>query len=213
MKAKFEDAVKHVAYSILDLNAKSFACHSRKNIKFVDEEARKQFEFYPYPLREGYTEKYLREHLKQTRNKWKSWWLLYGDSSRPHDCPDDVWRKWIQYWKTPAAQEESLKGKERRSKARTPSRTGRKQSSDAYDDEVKSSIGLGYEVLRTCVVDYRINMWSCACRERMLSSPKHGRMRRVAKEVPASQRYDISLKWAPFADCTCEDVWNLSHEF
>jgi hypothetical protein len=53
LKAKFEDAVKHVAYSILDLNAKSFACHSWKNIKFVDEEARKQFEFYPYPLREG----------------------------------------------------------------------------------------------------------------------------------------------------------------
>lgn len=144
LKTKFEDAIKSVAYSILDLNARSFACQSRKSIKFVDEEARKQFEFYPYPLREGYTERYLREHLKQTRNKWKSWWLAYGDSTRPHDCPDDVWRCWIRYWKTPAAEEESMKGKERRSKARTPSKTGRTRTSDAYEDEVMSFIGVGY---------------------------------------------------------------------
>ena len=150
LKAKFEDAVKSVAYSILDLNAKTFACHSRKNIKFVDEEARKQFEFYPYPLREGYTEKYLREHLKQTRNKWKRWWLAYGDSSRPQDCPEDVWRTWIRYWKTPAAEEESMKGKERRSQGKTPSKTGRKRSSVAYDEEVKCFIGVGYAVLGMC---------------------------------------------------------------
>ena len=136
LKTKFEEAVKNVAYSILDLNARSFACHSRKNLQFVDAEARKQFEFYPYPLREGYTEKYLREHLKQTRNKWKSWWMTYGASSRPHDCPEDVWRTWIRYWKTPAAEEESLKGKERRSKSKTPSKTGRKRSTATYDDEV-----------------------------------------------------------------------------
>jgi hypothetical protein len=140
LKTKFEDAVKSVAYSVLDLNAKTFACHSRKAIQFIDEEARKQFEFYPYPLREGYTEKYLREHLKQTRNKWKCYWMLYGDANRPHDCPEDVWRTWIRYWKTPAAEEESIKGKERRSKGRTPSKTGRKRSSDAYDDEVKTQI-------------------------------------------------------------------------
>ena len=139
LKTQFEEAVKSVAYCILDLNARTFACHSRKNIAFVDAEARKQFEFYPYPLREGYTEKYLREHLKQTRNKWKSWWLTYGASSRPHDCPEDVWRTWIRYWKTPAAEEESLKGKERRSKSKTPSKTGRKRSSSTYDEEVKSS--------------------------------------------------------------------------
>jgi hypothetical protein len=136
LKTKFEEAVKNVAYSILDLNARSFACHSWKNLQFVDAEARKQFEFYPYPLREGYTEKYLREHLKQTRNKWKSWWMTYGASSRPHDCPEDVWRTWIRYWKTPAAEEESLKGKERRSKSKTPSKTGRKRSTATYDDEV-----------------------------------------------------------------------------
>jgi hypothetical protein len=168
LKTKFEDAVKSVAYSILDLNARSFACHSRKSIKFVDEEARKQFEFYPYPLREGYTERYLREHLKQTRNKWKSWWLAYGDSTRPHDCPDDVWRSWIRYWKTPAAKEESMKGKERRSKARTPSRTGRKRSSDAYEDEVMSLIGLGYAVIikcsdcRWCHVAFKEGFPTCA---------------------------------------------------
>lgn len=156
LKAKFEDAVKSVAYSILDLNARTFASHSRKNIKFIDDEARKQFEFYPYPLREGYTEKYLREHLKQTRNKWKSWWLAYGDSSTPQDCPEEVWRTWIRYWKTPAAEEESMKGKERRSKAKTPSKTGRKRSSDAYEDEVKSLVWLGYAVLRTCS-----QCWGC----------------------------------------------------
>lgn len=114
LKTKFEEAVRNVAYSILDLNARTFACHSRKNIQYVDAEARKQFEFYPYPLREGYTEKYLREHLKQTRNKWKSSWMTYGASNRPQDCPEDVWRTWIRYWKTPAAAEESQKGKERR---------------------------------------------------------------------------------------------------
>lgn len=208
LKAKFEDAVKGVAYSILDLNARSFACHSRKNIKFVDEEARKQFEFYPYPLREGYTEKYLREHLKQLRNKWKSWWLAYGDSSTPHDCPDDVWRNWIRYWKTPAAQEESMKGKERRSKARTPSKTGRRRSSDAYDEEVISLIGVGYAVLKTYVKDARINMCSCGCRERMHLFPKRGRMRRAAQEVPATQRYDNSHPPTPFADSSCKYVWN-----
>ena len=138
LKAKFEDAVKSAAYSILDLNARLFTCHTRKSIKYFDAEARKQFEFYPYPLREGYTERYLREHLKQTRNKWKSWWLAYGESSRPNDCPEDVWKNWIRYWKTPAAEEESMKGKERRSKARTPSKIGRKRTSDAYDDEVMS---------------------------------------------------------------------------
>lgn len=65
LKTKFEDAVKSVAYCLLDLNVETFICHSWKNIKVVGEKAQKQFEIYIYPLREGYTEKYLREHLKQ----------------------------------------------------------------------------------------------------------------------------------------------------
>ena len=157
LKVKFEDAVKSIAYSILDLNARSFACHSRKSIKYVDTEARKQFEFHPYPLREGYTERYLREHLKQTRNKWKSWWLEYGESSRPRDCPDDVWKTWIRYWKTSAVEKKkSMKGKERKRKARTPSKTGRTRTSDTYDDEVMLVNGLGYAVIRICGV-----CWGC----------------------------------------------------
>jgi len=63
-----------------------------------------------------------------------------GTQIDPMIAPKTCGELGIRYWKTPAAEEESIKGKERRSKGRTPSKTGRKRSSDAYDDEVKTQI-------------------------------------------------------------------------
>jgi len=124
LKAKWKNVVKDIAYWILDLRIRHWDRHPQEQKDEIYREVEAHFIYNP-PLQDGYTEKYLRDHLTSARRKWKKHWLMHGDSNRHPNCPPKVWPKMIQYWKSPDGIAESAQMKENRSKVRNLSTYGR----------------------------------------------------------------------------------------
>ncbi len=59
-------------------------------------------------LKIGAIEKYVQEHLSQTRQKWRKMWKIGGEMARHEDCLVDAWGKLIKYWKSPMAEHERV---------------------------------------------------------------------------------------------------------
>jgi hypothetical protein len=124
LKVKRQNVVKDIAYRILDLKIRHWDRHPQGQKDEIYRQVKAHFIYNP-PLQDGYTEKYLRDHLTSARRKWKEHWLMHGDSNRHPNCPPKVWPKMIQYWKSSNDIAESAQMKENRSKVCNLSTCGR----------------------------------------------------------------------------------------
>ncbi len=63
LKAKWQNVVKDIAYRILDLRIRHWHRHPQEQKDEIYRQVEAHFIYNPSPLQDGYTEKYLRNHL------------------------------------------------------------------------------------------------------------------------------------------------------
>jgi hypothetical protein len=137
LKAKWQNVVEDIAYRILDLIIRHWDRHPQHQKEEIYRQVGTKFIYDP-SLQDGYTEKYLRDHLTSARRKWKEHWLIHGDGNRHPNCPPRVWEVLIQCWRSPEGIAENEQMKENRSKVHKPNTCARQSLSQWMQYKVRS---------------------------------------------------------------------------
>ena len=124
-KFRWHQAVKAVAYRVLDLTIMNWAHQSKRDVKRFHEELQKEYRFVP-ELDKHCVEKYLKGHLRSSRAVWKQVWTDTGDLMKPQNCPTEVWEVLIKWWPTTVAKATAESMKDIRTRVKSLHRLGRK---------------------------------------------------------------------------------------
>lgn len=149
-KFRWHQAVKAVAYRVLDLTIMNWAQQSKRDVKRFHEDLQKEYSFVP-ELGQHCVEKYLKGHLQSSRASWKQVWADTGELVKPHNCPIEVWEVLIKWWPTTAAKATATNMKDMRTKVKNPHRLGRKNLSEVIAlEEVSGTAGHGVSAMEVC---------------------------------------------------------------
>lgn len=128
-KFRWHQAVKAVAYRVLDLTIMNWAHQSKRDVKRFHEELEKEYRFVP-ELGKHCIEKYLKGHLRSSRAAWKQVWADTGELVKPENCPSEVWEVLVKWWPTTVAKATSDNMKDIRKKVKNLHRLGWKNLSE-----------------------------------------------------------------------------------
>ena len=154
-KFRWHQAVKAVAYRVLDLTIMNWAHQSKRDVKRFHEELQKEYRFVP-ELGKHSVEKYLKGHLRSSRAAWKQVWADTGELVKPENCTYEVWEVLVKWWPTTVAKATSDNMKDIRKKVTNLHRLGRKNLSEVIAlEEVSANASHG--------IIGRTDCWSIKC--------------------------------------------------
>jgi hypothetical protein len=111
-------------YSILDFGILEIKKQPTANLDKIYAKMNEDFTYSPSPLNKDFTNKCIRERVRDLRSEWKKKWEA-NRVYKPIYCPEAAWKTLIEYWSSPEGMAEAERMKKARAAVKNPSHVGR----------------------------------------------------------------------------------------